>query len=464
MAGTAGCFLLLGGKFALERLGLTEGLFAAGFCAACILAVILAYVLLRILASSKGLRKGCQGMPRRIAEGIIVIVLLACGIAFRIYGQQYITEGSAYYEAAKVSAESGVPEISHGAVYFYIQLLHIFMLLFGNKYLVGIWLQLGLQLIGSLLWYAGIRKMAGSVPAVLVLGFLMISPSGLTIGRTYSPVAFYLCLYGLGILLAACCLEGFAAGKRMKTLAGLLTFGLCAAFLSYLDISGIALLFLAVSILTVQRNEEGTKAGKRWLLLLIFLSAAVLFFAGFLVLDAILTGSQAAGVWKAWLGLYTAKGFGFVVPDDAVFVLLFIVGGMILCGIGYWNQCRSDRLTPWILILTALGILEIFQLPAKEMSALDLILCVGVTLAGLGIQNCLSGAKAPDEEEKKDEKTASEENPKENPEEKAGLRFIENPLPLPKKHVKKTMDYAFEPDEAMMKYDVEVADGDDYDI
>ena len=150
------------------------------------------------------------------------------------------------------------------------------------------------------------------------------------------------------------------------------------------------------------------------------------------------------------------KGFGFVVPDDAVFVLLFIVGGMILCGIGYWNQCRSDRLTPWILILTALGILEIFQLPAKEMSALDLILCVGVTLAGLGIQNCLSGAKAPDEEEKKDEKTASEE--------KAGLRFIENPLPLPKKHVKKTMDYAFEPDEAMMKYDVEVADGDDYDI
>jgi len=44
------------------------------------------------------------------------------------------------------------------------------------------------------------------------------------------------------------------------------------------------------------------------------------------------------------------------------------------------------------------------------------------------------------------------------------IEFIENPLPVPKKHVRKTMDYAFIPDESKMKYDIQVKDNDDYDL
>ena len=43
-------------------------------------------------------------------------------------------------------------------------------------------------------------------------------------------------------------------------------------------------------------------------------------------------------------------------------------------------------------------------------------------------------------------------------------RFIENPLPLPKRHARKAMDYAIVPKENEMKYDVSVSDSDDYDI
>lgn len=43
-------------------------------------------------------------------------------------------------------------------------------------------------------------------------------------------------------------------------------------------------------------------------------------------------------------------------------------------------------------------------------------------------------------------------------------RFIENPLPVPKKHVKKTIDYAFEPSEDKMEYDIVIDDKDDFDI
>ena len=43
-------------------------------------------------------------------------------------------------------------------------------------------------------------------------------------------------------------------------------------------------------------------------------------------------------------------------------------------------------------------------------------------------------------------------------------RFFENPLPLPKKHVKKEMDYQYQVDEKDMKYDIEVPENDDFDI
>jgi len=39
---------------------------------------------------------------------------------------------------------------------------------------------------------------------------------------------------------------------------------------------------------------------------------------------------------------------------------------------------------------------------------------------------------------------------------------IENVLPMPKKHTPKVLDYAFEPSEDMMHYDVEI-ENDEYD-
>ena len=43
-------------------------------------------------------------------------------------------------------------------------------------------------------------------------------------------------------------------------------------------------------------------------------------------------------------------------------------------------------------------------------------------------------------------------------------RFIENPLPLPKKHEKKAMEYQYELDESKLDFDVEIAENDDFDV
>lgn len=43
-------------------------------------------------------------------------------------------------------------------------------------------------------------------------------------------------------------------------------------------------------------------------------------------------------------------------------------------------------------------------------------------------------------------------------------RYIENPLPLPKKHVAREMDYQYDVADKDMKYDLFVSDNDDFDI
>ena len=43
-------------------------------------------------------------------------------------------------------------------------------------------------------------------------------------------------------------------------------------------------------------------------------------------------------------------------------------------------------------------------------------------------------------------------------------RFIENPLPLPKKHEKREMGYQYEIAEDKMNFDVEIKENDDFDF
>lgn len=52
----------------------------------------------------------------------------------------------------------------------------------------------------------------------------------------------------------------------------------------------------------------------------------------------------------------------------------------------------------------------------------------------------------------------------ETPEQPKAIKYIENPLPLPKKHVKRELDYQYQVPEDKMKFDVEIPYGDDFDI
>lgn len=68
-------------------------------------------------------------------------------------------------------------------------------------------------------------------------------------------------------------------------------------------------------------------------------------------------------------------------------------------------------------------------------------------------------AELPKQEERRDMEEQSRQD-----EQQKQVQFIENPLPLPKKHVKKVMDYPFIPDASQMHFDIEVDPGDNFDF
>ncbi len=74
--------------------------------------------------------------------------------------------------------------------------------------------------------------------------------------------------------------------------------------------------------------------------------------------------------------------------------------------------------------------------------------------------------KAAEKKQTAGKKQTAEDTVKQNPEEKAAEKknYIENPLPLPKKHVPKTMGYQTEPAPERMDFDIDISDFDDFDI
>ena len=76
------------------------------------------------------------------------------------------------------------------------------------------------------------------------------------------------------------------------------------------------------------------------------------------------------------------------------------------------------------------------------------------------ISTASAGAKETVQEKKK------QEEPQQPGQEEPAkpVQYIENPMPLPKKHVKKTMDYPFIPDASQMHFDIEVDPNDNFDF
>ncbi|MDL2300763.1 hypothetical protein LJC58_00215 [Lachnospiraceae bacterium OttesenSCG-928-D06] len=424
--------------------------------------------------------KKSKSLDIRKIEQILVVLFLAGGFFIRI-GNCEVSESS-YYLKAMVTETTSIADITHGATQIYLWLLHFCFFIFGNKWMVGIILQLILQFLGCMLFYFIVRQISGIFPAIMFLAYEMFTPLEVSAGITYSPQMLYQLLYYLvfAFLLFTVKLYFSENPEKEVPYKRILFFsfasGLGIGIASYLDIKGLTLLLLLFCFSAVQ-NTDGIsrkrKAKRKYCYVITIAITAILTFLLCIAYDAYKAGYSLWYVIKAWASLYRSNGFSFdfwriqLQNEWVCFVMLILLSIMIY---SFWCRNHQEKIRIWYLLFLSLGVIEVLKLQTQwnYQGSLFLIICSVIT--GIGIKEGLYKEQISEEmsplvqmegvvmqETTLDKKeTEVEAEPK--------IQFIENPLPLPKKHVKKVMDYGFEPSLEQMKFDVDISSQDDFDI
>lgn len=458
---------------------------AAGIlgAAATILVLLLHFFDLKL--SSVLLEK--QGIWNAV-QAAVAVVLLAVGIVLRVQAVPGAAEDSVYFQLAAVQPNQEVPQIVHGAVYLYVSILHTLFYFLGNKLLVAVWFQIVLQVLCGLFLYCVARRVSGPLAALVTLGIFMCSPVTIEKAVELSPELFFL----LPVLLVAWGMTGSFEKNLNKTAAFLL--GILTGVLGYLDVSGFFLLLVLAAVVCSQKEAgTGKGAGARAGAFLLGLLGAAVGFLGCIVADASMSGKNSIRVLKAWGVLYQPENIVLYTTGEQTAITWEDWMLMVLLAMGifsFWLNRRQDKRSVYTigicLWLTATGF-GIFTPELIGNTGLYLLLLLWGTVS---LEECRSLQKAAVVVETADamEETAVPKRVAVSetvvvPEgttvsEKAGVmektdapekkqpkkvQYIENPLPLPKKHIKRVMDYSLKemPDED--DFDLDIGDEDDFD-
>lgn len=428
------------------------------------------------------------GENKRLAyllEGIAVIALLGAGLFLCIRNFPETFTGEGYYELAKVTKEGGVIQVVHGAVYLYLQLLHIVCLLFGNKIAVCVWLQVILYVPAAVMLYFAVRRLAGVIPAITMLAFMMLSPFLGAESRTLSPNILFLLIYAIALHFVAACLKKSHCSWVLYVLTGLVI-----GLVTYLDITGATLLFVMLCILFVSWEDADKKNNSKGAAFGICFGSGVVGFFVCIVLDTLLSGKELSSVLAAWGSLYQPKQPAFPTAsyDGGAYVDIAVLLFLMCMGIfSFWCKRKAEKISIWVLASGALMGAQCFQMTTGEMPGFQMLYLFMAVLAGIGISNAFAwkpvmpvaeeeeaAAKTPLErteaQTKPQAQTYAQVQPQtytqaQAPEPAPAIQYIENPLPLPKKHVARTMDYKLKVDDSeALDYDYQIDDDDDYDI
>ncbi len=446
------------------------------------------YLVHRLVSKYSGKDRKNRSL-RIVAEAVAMILLLVTGLVLRIRGLGDAVEGNAYYELAAMISEEDIPWFAHGAIGLYIQMLHGLFYFLGNKLAVAVWAQILLQLGAMLLLYFAVRQSAGSAAAIVMLGFGMFSSYLIEEASSLSPTMLYLFFWAAALLLTV------TAARLKKSLWGFPVVGLVISFAAYLDVAGCLLLLISAAVIFCE-EEEGSKKGRRRKCLILCLAGAGAGFVGCALMDSLMHGRAFAEVLAGWFQLYRPQGFklpvsvnvpGTTAKGMAEYILLFCV--LTLGMFSFWRNRRSDYRKAWIILLVVLLPAGCFGIFTEEMPmGLYLYLLLAI-MAGIAVEECIRVEKPAPEAallmaagigspmELSPEPACGETAPQsekgaggagqtdnEGASQPGKVKLIENPLPLPKKHVKKKLDYGMEVPAGKDDFDLEVDEKDDFDI
>lgn len=411
-----------------------------------------------------------------VSESAIAVFLLSIGIFLRLYGMEGGGEYAAYYEMAMVAEGQVIPTVVHGAVHLYLQLLHLIFLVFGNKFLAGICLQIVLQIVAVAFLYLAVRKLSGVFPALVMLGFAMTGTGMVEEALMLSPRMMLLAIYAVAFFIV------ITAIKTKKSVMYDVFAGLLTAVVCYLDVIGISLVLFAVVALVLRKSHFESQ----WIAKgVAYLFSATLGFVLLMWVDSFASSVRLSRIIRAWCQVFVPDGI--VMPWEMelypiTWDVLFLVLALSLGIFSFWRGWK-DRQSLWVMMALLFVLLSATGIATTEIGTWVYLYITASVLAATGTAGIFVRETKPykvsakqedlqmDNKKGKSEKEASG-NVKLKKESSEGItsenaspvKYIENPLPLPKKHVKKVLDFDRQLQKGMEDYDLKVADDDDFDI
>lgn len=413
-----------------------------------------------------------------VLESLIFIGMLV-GMVILRSESSWDVAGNEVYKMARVTQEGFYVAEVHGGYKLYLYLMNCAMMLLGNQTFAVIILQLILLVCAAISMHFGVRRLAGPIAALAATAFLGFAPYMYAETCNLTPFLLILFFYGLALN----CIGGISysmtqSNNLIEQIAAVLCYvasGVLVGFCCYLDVSGITLLIILTGVICFgddihfQNEEEQTKgdensAKSRRLRIFekrfaqILGSPVVVFVCT--VLIAVFTFWRMHGTFAALSGqlaIYVPGRFQIpmTVEPAGGYGEGMLIAALLMIGVfSFWFSRSMGNRGRWLFSVVLLAGMQCFGIASPEhfdATALLYLLCV--ILAGCGLADLWAIKPEKQEEPEEIQMAIIDMDAPEDAGVASEIHFIENPLPLPKKHTKKTMDY-----------DYEVADDDDFDI
>lgn len=413
---------------------------------------------------------------KSILPELLIAGLLFTGMTVMrlFYINSHEIQGAGFYELCRIQIGTQMPHLEYGVGDLYAKLLYLLFWLFGNHMLYAAYLQMALQIASLVFFYFALRSLWGFIPALAAEAALLVFPEflkSLTILNQENLLLFLLCV---NLCLAAAVLS---RTLRKQSTAGryalvILVSGICAGLSAYLEKLYLAVpAALLLALLLMKRPKEAQGMQKRRLQLPVYLIGMGLGFGVCLLVKRQITGQQYAAVWAEY-DRVQLSGEVFLsgsVMNYASALLLFFVFVAAAAAIVIYSYCEKAQILPEIKEEIQIQDIESFEKSETEEEIKKAEIKKSEIKKSEIKKSEIEKMEIKESEIKavtgqENSRNVQEQQPQETAEEKKTVKYIENPLPLPKRHVKKEMDYGFEPDCDLMKYDVMVEENDDFDL
>lgn len=438
--------------------------------------LVCVYLGLRQSALSLRRRRSISLHSKLMIEAFCVSVSFVFGFLTRLrvlsaaaFSASAGVPGGDFMEKALVRAGERALPIAHGISYLYVLMLSSVFSFLGNSVSAAMLLQIVLQLVSMLLGYRLMKAAAGRFAACVTLLLFAFSPVFVEKTAVIDPECLFLLLYLFGLSSIVFYGRAVLADKHgwRNVFAAILP-GVVIGILAYFELAAVTILFFfAVLFVGKREDEQEGKIGKNILRLFVTIMSCLAAFFILIGVDAAASGVSLERSLYVWVYPYlqiggTATRLGELYGNVLFCAILFLPAAFLV--FEFFRSGKEQDHSIWLFFCLLFTPFLFWEFWTVALSGLSLFFWSAA--AALGIKNCLFGGEAEVVQAKIEEINAAAA-PIPVAVESAAVsaqkpRFLENPLPVPKKHVKKEIDYDYPVAPEMMHFDLELSEGDDF--